>query len=758
MLTQQSDSPRAGGPATPVRPPSEPSARVARRKFLDGVARGVVTLGGITIIGSILAILFVIVMEMLPLFGSASVAALPMVALNPGSAALVAGTDDLQQIAWVGTAKGLGFYSLADGSALSPVPDLNLGAATITAVTPVIQGSFAFGLSNGTVIPATLGFDQSTVEGRPRVVPRFKAEAPRAIDPAGAAIPMLARAGAAESGTMYVAPSGAKALALLRLKQKKTLMGAGKITELRSTIPLSLEAPISALVMDNRGDDVFVGLADGELLRVDLRDPDAPKPAVPLLAATKSGVAITALGFLNGDRTLVVGDAGGGVSSWQTLRSEEGTYYVTRMATFEPHAAAVIRFSPSLRDKGFVSADAKGGIHLNYSTTEHTLAAVDTGGDPAPSASLTPRSDGILAVGQTGKAYRWSVQNSHPETTVHSLFGKVWYEGYSQPEAVWQSTGGTDDFEPKFGLVPLIYGTLKGTFYALIMAVPLALLSALYVSQFMHPSIKQNIKPIIEVMAALPSVVLGFIAALWLAPIVERRIPGIFLLPFVESALILLTVAGWRAIPLGIRQRFKHGTEVALIIPVVILGAVLAFWLGGVLEAEMLGGDYQAWFLRVLGLSYDQRNSVVVGLAMGFAVIPIIFTIAEDSLSNVPPYLAAGSLALGATRWQTALKVVLPSASPGIFSAIMIGFGRAVGETMIVLMATGNTPIMNLNPFKGFRALSANIAVELPEAPEGGTLFRVLFLAAFLLFLMTFTVNTLAELIRIRLRKKFQSL
>jgi len=157
-------------------------------------------------------------------------------------------------------------------------------------------------------------------------------------------------------------------------------------------------------------------------------------------------------------------------------------------------------------------------------------------------------------------------------------------------------------------------------------------------------------------------------------------------------------------------------------------------------------------------LTYDQRNSVVVGLAMGFAVIPIIFTIAEDSLSNVPPYLAAGSLALGATRWQTSLKVILPSASPGIFSAVMIGFGRAVGETMIVLMATGNTPVMNWNPFRGFRALSANIAVELPEAPEGGTLFRVLFLAAFLLFLMTFTVNTLAEVIRIRLRKKYQSL
>jgi phosphate transport system permease protein len=146
---------------------------------------------------------------------------------------------------------------------------------------------------------------------------------------------------------------------------------------------------------------------------------------------------------------------------------------------------------------------------------------------------------------------------------------------------------------------------------------------------------------------------------------------------------------------------------------------------------------------------------VVVGIAMGFAVIPIIFAISEDAFSNVPPDLAAGSLALGANRWQTVVRVVLPTASPGIFSAIMVGFGRAVGETMIVLMATGNTPILSLSPFNGFRTLAANIAVEVPEAPNGGTLYRTLFIAALLLFVMTFVVNTAAELVRHRLRRRY---
>ena len=141
-------------------------------------------------------------------------------------------------------------------------------------------------------------------------------------------------------------------------------------------------------------------------------------------------------------------------------------------------------------------------------------------------------------------------------------------------------------------------------------------------------------------------------------------------------------------------------------------------------------------------------------------MIPIIFSLAEDSFSNVPHSMTAASMALGASRWQTLWRVVLPSASPGIFAAVMIGFGRAVGETMIVLMATGNTPLMDWSPLDGMRTLSANIAVEIPEAPVPdigvpGTLYRVLFLCAVLLFIVTFALNTAAELVRQRLRKRY---
>jgi phosphate transport system permease protein len=230
------------------------------------------------------------------------------------------------------------------------------------------------------------------------------------------------------------------------------------------------------------------------------------------------------------------------------------------------------------------------------------------------------------------------------------------------------------------------------------------------------------------------------------------------MIPLVLPVVIVVALLAWKLVPIGVRGRVRPGSEVFLLIPVVVAGVWLALVLGGLIEELLLGGNYRGWLLSTLGLTYDQRNSLVVGIAMGVAVIPIIFTIAEDSLANVPGHLRAGSLALGANRWQTALRIVLPTASPGIFSAIMIGLGRAVGETMIVLMATGNTPVMDWSIFNGFRAMSANIAVELPEAPEQGTLFRVLFLAAFLLFCLTFVLNTVAELVRLRLRRKYRYL
>jgi phosphate transport system permease protein len=717
-----------------------------------------VTLGGVVIIGSILAILLVIAYEVYPLFKKPTVTPVGVPLPGVGSAPLALGVDEYREVAYLVTAAGLQFLSTKDGKPLAASVLPELGGAKVVAASPLGRGPGVLGTSDGRVIPVEVKF-AVTHQGTTRTVsPDPIVGNPFRADPKGRAIRHLAHAVTKDGPITAVAVEGREVF-LVAVKERKALVGPSAKEEVRTTLAIPDNGVITALALDNRGEDLFVGTSAGEVVRVDLRDPDRPQASTPLKVTAQAGVAVSALNFLIGDRTLVVGDASGRVSTWQVLReSQAADRRLVWMNTFAGHAGPVTAIEASRRDKGFLTADASGTVHLHFATSGETLLTVLSGLSDVRALTFAPKSDGLLLADGTGRTAQWTIRNPHPEVTLRSLFGRVWYEGYQAPEYVWQSTGGTDDFEPKLSLTPLIYGTLKGTFYALLFAVPIALLSALYASQFMHPTLKGVVKPIVEIMAALPSVVLGFLAGLWLAPQVERIVPGLFLMPAVTGVLILFAVYGWRFAPVTFRSRFKAGTEVGLLIPVILLGAWVSFQLGVVFEHAFLGNDYRGWLLSALGITYDQRNSLVVGLAMGFAVIPIIFTIAEDSLSNVPQHLSAGSLALGATPWQTALRVVLPTASPGIFSAVMIGFGRAVGETMIVLMATGNTPVMNWSIFNGFRALSANIAVELPEAPEGATLFRVLFLAALLLFLMTFVVNTLAELVRLRLRRKFRYL
>jgi phosphate transport system permease protein len=273
----------------------------------------------------------------------------------------------------------------------------------------------------------------------------------------------------------------------------------------------------------------------------------------------------------------------------------------------------------------------------------------------------------------------------------------------------------------------------------------------------MRPQTRRLIKPAIEMMAALPTVVLGFLAAQWLAPKLEQHLLGLMLLPLALTGLALL--AAWAERRLRPEwRRWLRGRHLPVGIALVLLGAWLAFATGQALLPLLPGGDVRSWLEQNLGIDYSQRNALLVGIAMGLAVIPVIFSLAEDAISGVPPHLSNGALALGATQWQALVRVVLLTASPGIFSALMIGFGRAVGETMIVLMATGNTPIIDWSPLSGMRTLSANIVIELPESEVNSTHYRILILSALLLLALTFALNTIAELVRQRLRVRYGSL
>jgi phosphate transport system permease protein len=264
----------------------------------------------------------------------------------------------------------------------------------------------------------------------------------------------------------------------------------------------------------------------------------------------------------------------------------------------------------------------------------------------------------------------------------------------------------------------------------------------MYTAFFMAPGLRRWVKPAIEMMGALPSVVVGLIAGVWLAPHISQALIGVLLLPLTLAASLLLCGVLSARLPARWRQ---PGREVLILLPLLLLVTLLTLWLPTLFIPD--AGD---WLPH-----YEQRNLLVAALAMGFALVPLIFTLSEDALFSVPASLGQGSLALGATPWQTLTRVVLPGASAGIFAALMIGLGRAVGETMILLMATGNTPQSQGGLFSGLRALSANIAIEMPEAAAGSAHYRILFLSALMLLLFTLVINTVAELIRQRLRQRY---
>lgn len=560
---------------------------------------------------------------------------------------------------------------------------------------------------------------------------------------------------------------------------------------------------------------------------------------------------VTSAELLVGGRTLLVGtDAGRVYSIFPATDRSAGTPDRVRLVTatsYEMGSSAVTSIGLAHRERSFAASDESGGVHVRHTTSGKRIADVRySGADDARAVlcGLSPRGDALFVLDEGGGYRVWGIEPRHPEASVSALFGAVWYEGTLEPSFTYQSSAGEDQSEPKLSLVPLMYGTLKATVYAMLFALPLAIFSAIYTSEMLHPRVRNAVKPVVESMASLPSVVLGFVAGLVVAPWARDHLAAILLSFYVVPVGVLLGAHLWQMFPIRLRSRLRSWQSLLLVmsVSVVSLGAA---WAGAplferVLFADPASGraDIEGWlngsfgsampgwvvfltapsmivasiargrlidplltrtslpraglgagvfefgkFLLTLGggfgvavvlasvLSgsgldtrdsvfgdYSQRNSLVVGMIMGFAVIPIIYTIAEDALSSVSNSLRSASLGAGATKWQTAVRVVLPVAASGIFSAAMIGLGRAVGETMIVLMATGNTPIMEANIFSGFRTLAANIAVELPEAAQGSTHYRILFLCGLVLFVMTFCINTLAEVVRQRFRRRAAAL
>ena len=725
------------------------------RYVKDKTAKYSVGIGGITVLLALLLIFVYLLTEVLPLFRGAHVAVRAEYAMPGDSSPTRYFTAEEQaEIGMRVAGSGeLTFFDLATG-AVREQERLPIGERQVLDVVEVIpeQGYLAASLSDGSILLFKHAYKVSYPDDKRFIDPGL--EFPHGSEPLTFMTePVKSPVVRDEGGELLLAGLDAKGQVRLKLSETESSLLGGSTQVLKADLTFVPSVMATRILVNPLIDWLYaVDDAGGRIAFHQLRGEQPPE----LINTESAGDGIRHAQFLPGGISVVTANGQGEVTQWFPARKDEDETYLAKVRDFETaERKNITALGAELRRRGFAVGDESGRITAFYSTSDTQMFEVQAFNGPVQSLAFEPRAKSLMALSSQGQFKVYEVENEHPEVSWSALWGKVWYESYDDPKFLWQSSSASQDFEPKFSLTPLTLGTLKGAFYAMIFAVPLAVLGAIFTANFMSPQLRQAVKPTVEIMQALPTVILGFLAGLWMAPFIESNLPGVFLTLLLLPLSIPIFGYLWMRMPQNIRWLVPDGWEAALLIPVIAGVVWFCFVLAKPIEALFFAGNMQTWMDQTLGIGYEQRNCLVVGIAMGVAVIPGIFSIAEDAIFSVPKQLSLGSLALGATPWQTLMGVVLPTASPGIFSAVMIGLGRAVGETMIVLMATGNTPVTDFSLFTGMRTLSANVAVEMPESEVGSTHFRLLFLAGLVLFVLTFFFNTLAEVVRQNLRRKY---
>ena len=731
------------------------------RMFYDQAAKHFVKLGGLSVIFAITLIFFYLLSVVLPLFEGAEI--------EKRFEYEVPAISDQKTLHYVIDEQGkIGIRLTDDGIATSfdlatgnVIEQITITDETITSFGrgELSSGKVVLGLDNGTALVVSLGFKTTYRETGNIITPEFTyplGEDPIEIDEEGVSLVHITMQASDES-TSIVAINDANMLRIAKFLKEDSLFEDEIEYEQTNATVGHMDYDIQKLLIDNVQRMMYVVDETGVISVYDISDIEDVRRN-ERIKLTPSSKPLIDIELAAGGVSLIIAKHDGRVSQWFPVRDANNEYRLTKIREFDFSQSPVTHIAPEYFRKEFFSVNKRGELGIHHLTAHQTLIKQKVTDAVVSHLVVAPRSNFVLFEDSNHKIQVWHVINEYPEVSWSSLWGEVWYEGYEEADYIWQSSSADSDFEPKFSLVPLSFGTLKAAFYAMMVAIPLAILGAVFTAYFMAPRLRQSVKPTIEIMEALPTVILGFLAGLWFAPFLETHMPGVFAVSVILPISVILFAYLWFKLPKSATGWVPDGWQPVLLIPVIILITWAAIAASPAIESAFFGGNMSIWLTQEMGIGYDQRNALVVGFAMGFAVIPTIYSIAEDAIFGVPKHLTNGSLALGATPWQTLTRVVILTASPGIFSAVMIGFGRAVGETMIVLMATGNTPILDFNIFEGMRTLSANIAVEMPESEVGSTHYRVLFLAALILFIFTFMFNTIAEVVRQRLRKKYSSL
>ncbi|MGQ4276920.1 ABC transporter permease subunit [Pseudidiomarina sp. E22-M8] len=735
------------------------------RLFKDRAARWGVSLGGVMVLVALLLIFFYLLYVIEPIFRGVEINHERSFESPAGVEIVAMGVEEQSEIGYQFSADGeLVFFALQAKQGTDWQPGKVLLRKQITASNPTAfaqtqpqNNRYAFAVEGGAVRLVQPKFTSDFRNGelfiKPKVGEVNEGELIQ-VDPEGVNLTKLAYEYDGESMLFAAQTADGRVIVNSMNAKKSFLSGVVELESKFSELPITGE--ISQLLVTPDMRQVLVR-QNNRFWVYDVSRTGVIKERQLINIDSRRFGEVTSMQLLAGASSVLFGHANGKVSQWFEVSGDDGRRYQF-IRDFQAAETAITDIIVEYYRRTFYTISEAGQLGVFHTTSEAELYRGQANDVAAEQLVIDPRANTLMLLGESAQLHVFELVNEHPEVTWSGLWQEVWYEGYPEPDYVWQSTSGSDDFEPKFSLVPISFGTIKAAAYAMLFAVPIGLAAAVYTAYFMSAPVRKVVKPTVEIMEALPTVILGFLAGLWLAPIVENYLPGIIAVILLVPLAIIIFAFLTTQLPQRLRNFFTDGRAALILLPLVLLVGWFSFEMSPVIENWLFEGNVRRYLTNELGITFDQRNSLVVGIAMGFAVIPTIFSIAEDAVFSVPKHLSNGSLALGATTWQTLTKVVLLTASPGIFSAVMMGLGRAVGETMIVLMATGNTPIMDWNIFEGMRTLSANIAVEMPESEVGSSHYRILFLAAFVLFVFTFAFNTVAELVRQRLRDKYSSM
>ena len=489
--------------------------------------------GGVGVVLAVFGMLAFLIFQVFPLFTGAKVA--PVGALSVPAAAVAFGEDEYGDFPYVVQADGKVIFQRAkDGSKLlewSP----SLGERRVTAVRSYPRSGLVFlGLSDGSVQELRITY-RSTFDaaGKRTVEPAVTALEPVAIGKPGLPCVEVWNAKGPQSRLLLVRQeaAGKPLLTAVRLTERKGLGGKAKVTVSAPFVVAADATSVEKVLLPSTAESLIIIGKTGEVRTY--ADDGTTFSFLQAFVPFKESrdPAVSAAGMIFGNVSVVFVCRSGEQQVWsmypQLQPDGKSLRRWGKIHDGEKLAGAGEGVYAAEGNKCYLSV-AGGKLQLRNMTTGSLRWEGDAPAGSIRQVAFAGNYDRFTALSADGKLHRWSIVDHHPESSWGAFFGKIWYEGATGPDYTWQSSAGSDEFEAKYSLVPLFYGTVKGTIYALLFALPIALTAAIYVSQFLRPEYKNIVKPVMEIMASLPSVVLGFLAGLWLAPLVDPRLISLF--------------------------------------------------------------------------------------------------------------------------------------------------------------------------------------------------------------------------------------